>query len=194
MLLITETYDMIFQLEESEAVGKRRKLRGLFHLAETKNANGRIYSKSLLERELKKLQGGLTERRILGELDHPDDPRIHLDKVSHVITKLKMDGIKMFGELETLDTPAGQILEGLINSGVKLGISSRGLGSLRQNEDGINLVQNDYNLITWDVVPNPSTPSAWLGESSIFENEDFSQPRKITLAEFKNRINRTIGG
>ena len=170
-MLIEDTLPLIFQLHESETVNGSRKLRGLFHLAETKNANGRIYPKKILEREVRSIMPSIKDRRILGELDHPTDPRIHLDKSSHVITNLKMEGNKVFGELEALKTPAGRILEGLIDSGVKLGISSRGLGSLREDKDA-KYVQEDYALVTWDIVPNPSTPGSWLGESASNSSGD----------------------
>jgi len=214
--LITDIMPLLFKLEESETVGGVRKLRGLFHLAETQNANGRVYSKALLEREVGRIMPSIKDRRVLGELDHPDDPRIHLDKSSHVITNLKVDGIKIFGELEALKTPCGRILEGLIDSGVKLGISSRGLGSLKENDEGIKVVQEDYSLITWDVVPNPSTPEAWLGEAeqimnysqyfnektekseetteNLEENEKNQEVDKINTELMIERINNLFGG
>lgn len=163
-MLLTEDYSLSFSLNEAEVETVRgvKKLKGLFHLAEQKNANGRVYSKALLERELKKIMPSVKDRRILGELSHPSYAEINLERTAHVITELKMVGNKMYGELEVIRTPMGQILEALIDSGVKLGISSRGVGSLRE-ESGIRYVCEDYGLITWDVVANPSTPDAWLG-------------------------------
>jgi hypothetical protein len=158
-----------FQLDEAGEVDGVFKLKGLFHLAEIKNANGRVYSKSLLERELEKIKPAIKGRQVVGELDHPMDPAIKLQGAAHVITELKMEGNKVFGVLEALKTPNGRVLQGLIESGVKLGISSRGVGSLQENKDGIKVVQEDYQLITWDVVPNPSTPDAWLSENEMLQ-------------------------
>jgi len=139
------------------------RLEGVFQKAGVKNANGRMYPREILEREIDKHENTLSEKRMLGEIDHPSDPRIHLDKASHAITELKMDedGI-VYGSLEVLQTPAGKLLESLIRSGVKLGISSRGTGSVKEDKDeSANIVQDDYNLITFDIVADPSTPGAW---------------------------------
>lgn len=179
-ILLTEDYSLSFQLNESETTRGVKKLKGLFHLAEQKNANGRVYSKALLERELNKIMPSVKDRRILGELSHPAYAEINLERTAHVITELKMVGNKMYGELEVIRTPMGQILEALIDSGVKLGISSRGVGSLRE-EKGVRYVCEDYGLITWDVVANPSTPDAWLdGNKNIAKSVGISE----SLIEF----------
>lgn len=190
-ILLADDIALVFMVEESETVNGAKKLRGLFHLAETKNANQRIYPRKLLEREMKRIMPAISERRILGEINHPMDPQINLEKSSHVITSLKMEGNKVFGELESLKTPAGKILEGLIDSGIRLGISSRGLGSLKKTDEGINVVQEDYGLITWDVVANPSTPEAWLGESAIYsqnvkENKQNKTQNDSNIEVFQN--------
>ena len=163
--LLKERWDLEFMIVESERRSDRRRLRGLFHLAEVRNANNRIYPLSELKREIDRLvsNGIVAERRLLGELGHPDYTHINLERASHVITDLRMEGNKVFGELEILPTPQGKILEALVESNVKLGISSRGLGVLNES-DGAYIVQ-ELELITWDVVDNPSTPKAWLGES-----------------------------
>ena len=208
--LLTDNLPLVFTLNESETVNGVRKLRGLFHLAETKNANGRIYPKALLEREIKRIMPAINERSVLGAISHPIQPQIDLASSSHVITKLKLDGNQVFGELETLRTPNGKILEGLIESNVKLGISSRGLGSLRESDDGTKYVQDDYGLITWDVVPNPSTPEAWLGESQQTpiiinvshrklvefgnDNKVFENTSKINIESVTKRLNDIFGG
>lgn len=209
-LLILDSIPLVFSLHESESVDGIRKLRGLFHLAETKNANGRIYPVKLLEREVSRIMPAIKDRRVLGELNHPSDPSINLEKSSHVITNLKMSGNKVFGELETLKTPAGRILDGLIESGIRLGISSRGLGSLREDQSGVKYVQEDYSVVTWDVVANPSTPDAWLGESivenvievmedelnllELLENKSkFQNTNKINL-ELMKQVSTLFGG
>jgi len=122
-----------------------------------------MYPRDILEREINKHGQTLEEKRMLGEIDHPPEPRIHLDKASHIVTELNMDkdGI-VTGKLEVLKTPHGKLLRSLIESGVKLGISSRGTGSVKEDkEEGANIVQEDYNLITFDIVNDPSTPGAW---------------------------------
>jgi len=205
--LITDAIPLVFTLLEGESVNGHKKLRGLFHLAETKNANGRVYPRKLLEREVSRIMPAINQRRILGELNHPMDPQINLEKSSHVITNLKVQGNKVYGELESLKTPAGRILDGLIESGIRLGISSRGLGSLMENQEGTKVVQDDYSLVTWDVVANPSTPDAWLGESVIHvtESDDYVLldnseritenlgSNKINL-QLMNEINKLFGG
>ncbi len=167
--LISDVIPFVYSLEESK--GGTYKLKGLFHLAEIKNANGRVYSRDLLKREVDKIQELVKNRQIVGELDHPTDPMIKLQNAAHVVTEVKMEGNKVFGVLEALGTPAGEVLKGLIESRVKLGISSRGVGTLKE-EDGVKYVQEDFGLLTWDVVPNPSTPDAWLGENIIRVNTD----------------------
>lgn len=183
-MLLLETFPLIVSLEEAESSGGEYRLKGLFHLAETKNANGRIYPKKLLEREVKRIASAIKSRQVIGELDHPDQPAIKLDRVSHIITDIKMDGNSVYGTLETTKTEKGRELKGLIESGIKLGISSRGVGSLKEDSNaGASIVQDDYELLTWDVVPNPSTPEAWLGENK--------NPSFFNSAE-KNEINKII--
>jgi len=208
-LLLEDTIPLVFQIEEAQTKGNgRKKLRGLFQVAEKKNANKRVYSKSLLEREFNRILPAIKDRSILGEIGHPNIPQINLEKSSHIITDLKMESDNIFGELETLQTPAGDILEGLIRSGVKLGISSRGLGTLKEDDSGTFIVQEDYNLITWDIVPNPSTPEAWLGEStqpiiipqvSEFiefggDPEKIDEIPKINVELVQKRISELFGG
>jgi hypothetical protein len=138
---------------------------GVCQRANTKNGNGRIYRKETLQRELEKYQKAIRERRSLGELDHPDDSVINLRNASHVTTKIWWDGDSAMGKFEVLDTPAGQVLKSLIKSGVKLGISSRGLGSVKQ-ESGQTIVEDDFQLICFDIVSEPSTPGAYMDVQS----------------------------
>jgi len=134
---------------------------GVCQKAGTKNGNGRIYKKETLQREVENYQKAISERRSLGELDHPDDSVVNLKNCSHLITKMWWDGDSVMGKIEVLDTPSGQVLKELVKSNIKLGISSRGLGSVKQ-QDGNTIVEDDFQLICFDMVSDPSTPGAYL--------------------------------
>ena len=134
---------------------------GVCQRAGVKNGNGRVYSKDILNRELERYQSAVKERRSLGELDHPDDSVINLKNASHLVTKMWWDGDNVMGKIEVLDTPSGQILKTLVKEGIKLGISSRGLGSVRES-NGQTIVEDDFQLICFDMVSEPSTPGAYL--------------------------------
>jgi len=136
---------------------------GVCQRSGTKNGNGRVYSRDTLSREVKNYQEAIKERRSLGELDHPDDSVINLKNASHLITKMWWDGDSVMGKLECLDTPSGNILKALVKSGVKLGISSRGMGSTSQR-NGVTMVEDDFQLICFDIVSEPSTPGAYLNK------------------------------
>ena len=134
---------------------------GICQKAGTKNGNGRIYRKETLQREVENYQEAIRERRALGELDHPDDSVINLKNASHLITKMWGDGDNAMGKIEVLDTPSGRILKDLIGAGVKLGISSRGLGTVKE-VNGDTMVEDDFQLICFDMVSEPSTPGAYM--------------------------------
>jgi len=134
---------------------------GICQKAGTKNGNGRVYRKETLQREIESYQKAIGERRSLGELDHPDDSVINLKNASHLVTKMWWDGESVMGKIEVLDTPSGKILKELVRSGIKLGISSRGLGSVKEN-NGETIVEDDFQLICFDMVSEPSTPNAFL--------------------------------
>lgn len=148
------------------------KVRGLLQKAEEKNQNNRIYPKELLVREAKKFETLISQRRSLGELDHPERASVNLGNVSHLITKIWWQDNGLFGEAEILPTPSGNILRKLFESKVNVGISSRGLGSLNEESDGILRVQDDFNLITWDFVSDPSTYGAFMKEVNESKNVD----------------------
>ncbi len=150
----------------------------LLQKANTQNHNGRIYPRSVLQRESAKYKEKVLARCAMGELDHPDSPIVELKNVSHLITDIYMEGDEVRGTIEVLHTPPGQILKNLIQQGVKIGISSRGIGSL-QNESGQNIVQDDFELIAFDAVSSPSTPGAFLVESLQYEVERFNNLRGI---------------
>lgn len=134
---------------------------GVCQRAGVKNGNGRIYRKETLQREIENYQKAIAERRALGELDHPDDSVINLKNASHLVSKMWWDGDNVMGKIEILSTPSGQVLKELVNAGVKLGISSRGLGSVK-NQNGKTIVEDDFQLICFDMVSDPSTPGAYL--------------------------------
>ena len=135
---------------------------GVCQKAGTKNGNGRIYRQETLQREVENYQKAIKERRSLGELDHPDDSVINLKNASHLVAKMWWDGASVMGKIEVLDTPSGRILKDLIKAGVKLGISSRGLGTVKEGMGGTVTVEDDFQLICFDIVSEPSTPGAYL--------------------------------
>jgi len=137
-------------------------MKGIIQAAGKPNANNRIYPRQILEREDRRYKELVKDRRALGELDHPDSPIIQLENVSHLVTDTNWDGENLIGEIEVLDTPKGQILGKLVERRIKLGISSRGLGSVRRNNDGYDIVEEDFNLVCYDMVSNPSTSNAYM--------------------------------
>jgi len=161
-------------------------LSGVMQRANAKNGNGRVYPRPILEREVETYQKLVRERRAVGELDHPDDSVINLKNASHIVTDVWWDGNDVKGKVEVLNTPSGQILRSLVESNVKLGISSRGLGSVTESEGGSTLVQDDFQLICFDFVSEPSTTGAFMGlrESKIANKE----PNIFTKADKINRI------
>ena len=135
---------------------------GILATAEVKNGNGRYYKKSLWQREIDKYMDSVKERRALGELDHPESSVINLKNASHNIVDIYWDGNTVMGKIEILPTPSGNILKALIESNIKLGVSSRGMGSLQENADGLLEVQDDFDLLCWDFVSTPSNPGSYM--------------------------------
>jgi hypothetical protein len=134
---------------------------GILATVEVKNGNGRYYARKLWERELEKYMQSVNENRALGELDHPDSSIINLKNVSHNIKKVWWNGDNILGAIEILPTPSGNILKALIDSGVTIGVSSRGMGSLEQRGNVME-VQEDFELLCWDFVSTPSNPGSWM--------------------------------
>ena len=147
-------------------------LSGTLQRANAENQNNRIYPRPILEREVDKYHEMIDENRALGELDHPDNAVVNLANASHLIKDVWWEGDDLKGVVEILDTPAGSILKSLIESGVKLGISSRGLGSTQKNSNGKDIVQDDFQLVTFDFVSNPSTQNAFMMSESVELNEE----------------------
>ena len=135
---------------------------GILATCEVKNGNGRYYARELWEREMDKYQTLISERRSLGELDHPESQVINLQNVSHLITDWNWDGDNVMGKIEILPTPSGNILKELIKNGVTVGVSSRGMGSLEQRGNVME-VQDDFELLCWDFVSTPSNPGSFMG-------------------------------
>jgi hypothetical protein len=149
-------------LTESKVSGRGNPMvEGILATAEIKNGNGRYYSKDLWEREINKYMGSVRENRALGELDHPESSIINLKNVSHNIVELRWDGDNVMGKIEILPTPSGNILKALIDSGITVGVSSRGMGSL-QEKSGVLEVQDDFELLCWDFVSTPSNPGSFM--------------------------------
>jgi len=150
------------QLQESrEQNNGKIVLKGILQKADTLNQNGRIYPKNILEREIDNYQKYILEHRATGQLDHPDDSVVALKEISHNIIKTWWEGNVVWGMLEVLHTPNGNILQQLLEDGIKLGISSRGVGSTEKDGD-YSIVQDDFQLICWDMVNEPSTPGAFM--------------------------------
>ena len=161
-------------ISESKTTGTMC-IRGRFQMAETANNNKRVYSKELLEREAERLIEAYSARRLKGELHHPTHDHVSLQNVSHLITKLSMKGNEMIGEAELLNTPAGQVAQALLKGGVQLGISSRGMGTLTEGADGYKYVNEDFKLLTFDLVADPSTKGAFPGLVKESVDSEFIQ-------------------
>lgn len=174
MKLITETVEDVQYLVEATEDGKKSLyITGPFLVYDRPNRNGRMYPKSIMEREVNRYNEQYVQtKRALGELGHPDTPTINLERASHIITELKDDGQCYIGKAKILDTPYGNIVKNFMDSGVSLGVSSRGMGSLKPNNEGINLVQDDFKLATAaDIVADPSAPGAFV--NGIMENKEW---------------------
>ena len=184
--LITEWVNFEYNpelIKEQRESGKPLIMKGILQKAETLNQNGRVYPKAILEREIRNYQKFIQENRALGELDHPDSSVVELKNASHNIKEAYMEGNIVYGTVEILNTPSGKILQSLVESGVTLGISSRGVGSTR-SEGHMQIVQDDFQLICWDFVSEPSTPGAFMMKegkevSAQFINEVFNKTDRI---------------
>ena len=135
---------------------------GILATCEVKNGNGRYYSKELWEREMDKYSELIEQRRSMGELDHPESQVVNLQNVSHIISGYRWEGNDIIGKIEVLPTPAGNILKALVGNGVTVGVSSRGMGSLEENREGVMEVQDDFELLCWDFVSTPSNPGSYM--------------------------------
>ena len=190
MKLITEHTNEIEYLVEGK--GKEQYIKGIFMQSDIKNQNGRVYPHAVLQKEVKNFNTKyVNEGRALGELGHPMGPVINLDRVSHVIKELTEDGKNFIGKAKVMDTPNGKIVKNFISEGVKLGVSSRGMGSLKANKKGVNEVQGDFVLSTVDIVADPSAPDAfvngimegkeWVWENGVIKEQDIDAMKKTIM-------------
>jgi len=164
--------DIEYICEEKESGKKNYKIRGVFMQADVKNRNGRVYPMDVLQKEVTKYNKNfIQQKRAFGELGHPDGPTVNLERVSHMITSLVPDGKDFIGEAKILETPMGKIVKNLMDEGAKLGVSSRGMGSLDQKKGG-NYVRDDFYLATAaDIVADPSAPNAFV--EGIMEGKEW---------------------
>mgnify|MGYP003970278159 FL=1 len=188
MKLITECSQDVEYIVEGK--NKQQYIKGIFMQSDIQNQNGRVYPFSVLQKEVKNYNNKFVkESRALGELGHPSGPTINLDRVSHIITELYEDGKNFIGKAKIMDTPNGKIVKNLIESGVRLGVSSRGLGSVKANKSGVNEVQKDFVLSTVDIVSDPSAPEAFV--NGIMEGREFSITGEIEY-DIRNEIRNTV--
>ena len=195
MKLISEQIqDVEYICEEKEDGGKNYKIKGIFMQADIKNRNGRVYPQQILQKEVERYnQKYIKEKRAFGELGHPEGPTVNLERASHMITSLTPDGKNFIGEAKILETPMGKIVKSLMDEGAKLGVSSRGMGSLEQ-KNGANYVRDDFYLATAaDIVADPSAPNAFV--QGIMEGKEWVWNHgsiiEAELTLMKERINKT---
>jgi len=208
MKLITETIEDIEVLTEAKqnGSGKDYKIRGIFLQGDIKNRNGRVYPVDVLSKEVGRYNKEFVEKkRAFGELGHPDGPTVNLERVSHMITSLKSEGRNFIGEAKIMDTPYGKIVKNLIDEGAQLGVSSRGMGSMKQ-VNGKNVINNDFYLATAaDIVADPSAPDAfvegimegkeWVWDNGVLKSMEIEKYKQVIestqrreLAEVKARV------
>jgi len=196
MKLITEEVSQVEFITEGKGANKKMYIEGVFLQGNIKNRNGRMYPVQTLAREVDRYSESFVKKgRALGELGHPDGPTVNLDRVSHKITSLKQEGNNFVGRAQILSTPMGKIAQNLISEGVTLGVSSRGVGSLRVNNEGINCVGEDFMLATAaDIVADPSAPDAFV--SGIMEGKEWvwegGHLREQLASQTKRRINTLV--
>ena len=204
MKLISEHLDQIEFITEDDVEGKKNyKIRGVFMEADVKNRNNRMYPMQVLEKEVKRYNKEyVQQKRAFGELGHPDGPTVNLERVSHMITKLYPDGKQFVGEAKIMDTPYGKIVKNLIDEGAKLGVSSRGMGSLEPQRD-MHVVKDDFYLATAaDIVADPSAPNAfvegimegkeWIWDNGIVKEVDIAKYRAELRKESKRLEEKKI--
>jgi hypothetical protein len=196
MKLIREVYDTVnIVTEGSLGKGKDYFIEGIFLQAELVNRNGRMYTEKVMDKEVQRYcEQYIDKNRAYGELGHPDSPSINLDRVSHMIVSLRKEGTNYIGKAKILDTPMGKIAKGLLDGGANLGVSSRALGSLKTNSEGVQIVQDDFMLSTAaDIVADPSAPDAFVrgimeGHEWVFVDGKYVQKN---IEEVRSMINRT---
>lgn len=193
MKLITEVFEDLRTITEAREDGKKNVyIEGVFLQGGIKNRNGRMYPVETLAKEVERYNEAYVKSgRALGELGHPEGPQINLDRVSHLITNLRQEGTNFIGRAKLMDTPFGNIAKGLVAEGVKLGVSSRGMGSLKLNKEGINEVQDDFYLATAaDIVADPSAPDAFV--NGIMEGVEWIWENELLIARKTQVVEQTV--
>jgi hypothetical protein len=196
MKLITELTEDVKYIKENIGNGEKTYfIEGVFMQSDTKNRNGRIYPKNILNKECTRYIKEYVEKgRAMGELNHPSGPTVNLDRVSHIIKELYENGTSIYGKAKVLDTPMGRIVKNLIDEGAQLGVSTRGMGSLRP-KNGYQEVQEDFMLAAIDIVADPSAPNAFVngimeGREWIFENGMWSERQKEEAVKLIKKSSR----
>jgi len=184
--------DLLTEREKKEmSNGDVLYMSGRLQTADKQNGNGRVYPYNVLKREMDNYMKVVKDDRACGELDHPDDSVVNLKNVSHIVTDVWWEGKDVMGKLKILDTPSGRILKDLVNAGVKLGVSSRGLGSVTESSQGTVTVENDFQLICFDIVSEPSTPNAYVYTKN---QESFSSRlREVKENNVNNLFKKILG-
>ena len=201
MYLIKEVFEETnLIVEEKLGKGKEYYIEGIFLQSNIKNRNGRMYPEETMDKEVARyMKECVDQKRALGELGHPDTPSLNLDRVSHLITSLKKDGSNYIGRAKILDTPNGRIARGIMEGGGRLGVSSRALGSLKLNREGVNVVQDDFRLSTAaDIVADPSAPDAfvqgimegveWIFVDGRYEQRQIEEAKKLIQTTPSKRL------
>ena len=184
LLIETQSFQPTGRITEAKMAGGNAVVEGILATAEVKNGNGRYYPKSIWRREIDKYMDSVQNNRALGELDHPESTVINLKNVSHNIKDIWWDGDRIMGKIEILPTPSGNILKALIDNGIQVGVSSRGMGSVKQIGETLE-VQEDFELLCWDFVSTPSNPGSWMHPSRLNESlnkaavKDYSKANEI---------------
>jgi hypothetical protein len=203
MKLITELTEDIKYLKENVGNGEKNYfIEGIFMQSDTKNRNGRIYPQNTLLKECKRYITEYVDKgRALGELNHPTGPTVNLDRVSHIVKELYEDGRNVYGKAKVLDTPMGKIVKNLIDEGAQLGVSTRGMGSLK-SKNGYQEVQEDFMLAAIDIVADPSAPNAfvngimegreWVFQNGLWSERQLENSRKLIKTSSKRKLNENI--
>ena len=192
MKLITEEIASVKFITEGKGAKKKMYIEGVFLQGDIKNRNGRMYPVNTLAKEVGRYNESFVKKgRALGELGHPEGPTVNLDRVSHKITSLRQEGNNFVGKAQLLDTPMGKIAKSLIGEGVTLGVSSRGVGSLKENSDGCKVVGEDFMLATAaDIVADPSAPDAFV--SGIMEGKEWIWEGGILREQLASKTKKQI--
>lgn len=175
-------------IKEAREKGIPITMKAILQRAEAKNQNGRRYPRPILEREIDNYQKAVSEGRATGEMDHPESSVVELQNVSHVIREIWWEGDEVMGTVEILNTPKGKIAQDLMEAGIKIGISSRGVGDVQKDEEGVDVVDESFMLVSFDIVSEPSTESAWL----MAEGKEINIDNIRSMVPKVDRINRIM--